>query len=769
MRYPATALLLLTTAGACAADIRLATDFQPLPFVPGASISADANGDGRPDLFFFTTAPNAVTIYFGNDATGFDPGPTHPLPANPIGLVRVADLNADGRDDIVIPNRFAPDAIHILPADLHGAYTTQVDLPTIVQPRMIAVTDADHDGATDIIVSRGDITAIHRNLGALAFDLSDPFPTTGGVPLDILAIDIHATGIPELAFLTAESVRMYRPGQGSYTQVHQSNLPPTPHAIAADDTLNTGAPSLLIASSRNTGISVLRTDGGQDYALITQPAQTFRVINATSVAFGDISGNGRLDVLHGFENDQPLSPLYRADGGSPLFRELEPPIARLRDLQQAHIADLNADQRGDLVLVGVEPPGILSLVQGADGTFRSSGQVLPTARPYRALVPIPGKANSPTYLATHNESGNLYQVVIQPQFPGYQITETPIPGTSGESANNWMLVDINADAIPDLVRAGSAHIRWQIAAPDGTYGLILERGLGGPATAFHSADLDADGTADFVWLTTEGRAKIAYGRTSGLISPAYDLGISGLENVGALELTDFNADNLPDLVFTDRTADGPRLHVALGRGGADFHPPATVPTIPRVSGSTPTSVTVGDFDRDGLPDVVVTGLDAIAFHRGHRDATLLPAEIIPAPDVLGVSAVDLDADRRPELIVNRLAHAEILSYAPGAPLSVSRSYYNPTVALLRAFHDIDRNGLPHLLASSADGITIIRNRSTPACIPDVVPDANLDFFDVAAFLSAFNTGDPAADLNDDGNLDFFDLARYLTLFSQGCP
>ncbi len=56
------------------------------------------------------------------------------------------------------------------------------------------------------------------------------------------------------------------------------------------------------------------------------------------------------------------------------------------------------------------------------------------------------------------------------------------------------------------------------------------------------------------------------------------------------------------------------------------------------------------------------------------------------------------------------------------------------------------------------------------CVVDFAePFGVLDFFDVAAFLSAFAGGDLAADLTGDGLLDFFDVAAFLSSFSAGCP
>ena len=55
------------------------------------------------------------------------------------------------------------------------------------------------------------------------------------------------------------------------------------------------------------------------------------------------------------------------------------------------------------------------------------------------------------------------------------------------------------------------------------------------------------------------------------------------------------------------------------------------------------------------------------------------------------------------------------------------------------------------------------------CPADLTGDGTLDFFDVSAFLNAFNANDPIADINGDGNYDFFDVSAFLAAFSAGCP
>jgi cytochrome c len=60
---------------------------------------------------------------------------------------------------------------------------------------------------------------------------------------------------------------------------------------------------------------------------------------------------------------------------------------------------------------------------------------------------------------------------------------------------------------------------------------------------------------------------------------------------------------------------------------------------------------------------------------------------------------------------------------------------------------------------------IVRLSSCPA---DFTRDGVLDFFDVSAFLSAYNAQQAPADLNHDGAFDFFDVSEFLNALAAGC-
>ncbi len=86
--------------------------------------------------------------------------------------------------------------------------------------------------------------------------------------------------------------------------------------------------------------------------------------------------------------------------------------------------------------------------------------------------------------------------------------------------------------------------------------------------------------------------------------------------------------------------------------------------------------------------------------------------------------------------------------------------------------NIDDDGTTQRLVVSSlgnDKVYIFSN--TPPCsIADLSgPFGTLNFFDVSAFLTAFNAGDLVADFNNDGALNFFDVSAFLQAFDAGCP
>ncbi len=77
---------------------------------------------------------------------------------------------------------------------------------------------------------------------------------------------------------------------------------------------------------------------------------------------------------------------------------------------------------------------------------------------------------------------------------------------------------------------------------------------------------------------------------------------------------------------------------------------------------------------------------------------------------------------------------------------------------------------PNSIAFDASiALTINALGMPPACPADLNGDGVLNFFDVSAFLNAYNAMDPIADFDNNGVFNFFDVSAFLNAFNAGCP
>ncbi|MFK7884719.1 MAG: GC-type dockerin domain-anchored protein [Phycisphaerales bacterium] len=80
-------------------------------------------------------------------------------------------------------------------------------------------------------------------------------------------------------------------------------------------------------------------------------------------------------------------------------------------------------------------------------------------------------------------------------------------------------------------------------------------------------------------------------------------------------------------------------------------------------------------------------------------------------------------------------------------------------------------GSASITESGVDAFEVIDVVCGTACAADLAePFGTLNFFDVSAFIAAYNAGDAAADLAEPfGTLNFFDVSAYISSYNAGCP
>jgi len=129
-----------------------------------AIVAADFDGDGKPDLAALNQADNTISVFRNNispgaliDASSFANKVDFTTGVNPSALT-VGDLDGDGKPELVTSN-YGGNSASILRNTSSsgsidaGSFATKVDLPTGDTPWGVAVADLDGDGRQDIVVA----------------------------------------------------------------------------------------------------------------------------------------------------------------------------------------------------------------------------------------------------------------------------------------------------------------------------------------------------------------------------------------------------------------------------------------------------------------------------------------------------------------------------------------------------------------------------------------------------------------------------------------
>jgi hypothetical protein len=181
------------------------------PHVHGVA-TGDFNGDGYLDLVTDSWALDQVVVLFGDGKGRFaTPGTYLPVGKHPYQRVRVADLNADGRADIVSPN-LEGDNVTILLGDSTGNFRQPAGSPFPCgdSPFNVAIGDVTADGKPDLAIVNSPSSTSDRSgqdgltvligdgLGAFTKMAGSPF-VTGRFPNMAAIGDVNGDGVADVA------------------------------------------------------------------------------------------------------------------------------------------------------------------------------------------------------------------------------------------------------------------------------------------------------------------------------------------------------------------------------------------------------------------------------------------------------------------------------------------------------------------------------------------------------------------------------------------
>jgi len=280
------------------------TDYSS-SWIPYQVVSADFNGDGKPDIA--AKGVSAVGVYLGNGDGTFQPE-VETLLTQPVLGFAAGDFNGDGNADLATDysnctnGTCLPGDAVVLISNGDGTFQPPVEYAvglqsTHVSPNM-AVGDFNSDGKPDLAVTNlgANTVSILLNNGDGTFQSHVDYPAGTG-PTDVVTGDFNGDGVLDLAILDTDGIFiLLGNGNGTFNQGTQVSAP-FGYAIVAGDFNADGKLDLAVTSGLTEGtvLIFLGNGDGTFQAPVSYPdGQDYGVPSV-----GDLNGDGKLDLIVG--------------------------------------------------------------------------------------------------------------------------------------------------------------------------------------------------------------------------------------------------------------------------------------------------------------------------------------------------------------------------------------------------------------------------------------------------------------------------------------
>ena len=279
---------------------------------------ADVNGDGKPDIVVANYRDLAcgwggVGVLLGNGDGTFQTAVDYCSGGSAAYSVAVADVNGDGKPDIVVAN--ANDVnVGVLLGNGDGTFQAAVTYSTTdSNPISVAVADVNGDGKLDIVVADGcgnaDCTVgavgVLLGNGDGTFQTAVVYDSGGWFTVSVAVADVNGDGKPDIIVANADSDNvgvLLGNGDGTFqTPVSYDSGGSSPESVVIEDVNGDNKPDIVVANSCEKGDCTVGSVG----VLLGNGDGTFQApvaygsggYDPVSVAIADVNGDGNSDIL----------------------------------------------------------------------------------------------------------------------------------------------------------------------------------------------------------------------------------------------------------------------------------------------------------------------------------------------------------------------------------------------------------------------------------------------------------------------------------------
>ncbi|HEV8058485.1 MAG TPA: FG-GAP-like repeat-containing protein, partial [Gemmataceae bacterium] len=713
---------------------------------------ADLNGDGRPDIVTANRSDNSVSVLLSNPDGSFQTKETFATDTQPFS-VAVGDVNGDGIPDIVTAN-YAGSSVSVLLGNGDGTFREHVDYPAGSAAYDAVLADVNHDGKLDIIVANKNDNTVGVLLGNGngTFRAMKSYPVASG-PFEVVVADVNGDGIPDIVVshfsATVVDVLLGK-GDGTFEPALEFPVGSRPYGLAVADVNGDGKPDIITANYRSADVSVLLGNGNGTFG----PPQLIPVgLAPNEVKVADLNGDGIPDIVTANYGGNSVSVLLGNGNGS--FQPQQTFSAGSGPASVA-IADINGDGKLDLVVGNRNESTINVLLGNGNGTFEA---------------PIPfgvGKNKYSVAVADVNGDGNadILTTSVRLDTVTVQLGDgdgTFEPGQTvavGLAPTSVVVADLNGDGRPDLVTANSGgnSVSVSLGNGDGTFGVQHTFAVGRSPRRVVAADVNGDGIPDLIVTNyNDNTVSVLLGKGDGTFLPQMVFSV-GAKPYG-LTVADVNGDGKPDIIVADSAGD--TVSVLLGNGNGTFLAQKT-----SAVGRQPFSVAVADVSGDGKLDIVTANAfdNTVSVLLGNGNGTFEAQRAFPVGDrPYSVAVTDTNGDGKPDIITSNYGDnsVSVLLGDGNGSFQKQQTFTTDQQPVQLVVADVNDDGRPDLVVASNhdSAIGVFLGIGTGSFQPVTV-----------ATGVALQDTPLLADLNGDGILDSIVLDRSGNiLFRAGLP
>jgi Bacterial Ig-like domain (group 3)/FG-GAP-like repeat len=645
--------------------------------MPLGVAAADFNHDGYQDMVVANKTANTISVYLSNGTGGFQSQATYPTCGGPTAVL-AEDLDLTGLPDIVVTcNTPTSNVIQVFLNLGNGTFdptvndTTNIVLGTGKGPVALTSADFNNDGHPDLAVADsldGTITLFLSNPADNFTSYTVKTLSGFGMPNGIVAGNFTSSGNVDLAVTDGSAGAIHiltGDGTGNFTMSSSATVQSNPTGIVAGDFNKDGAIDLAVLNSGSGTVSILTGNNSGAFALdrIVTVGPATGTGSSYLLAL-DINGDGALDLLTGNTMQNDVAVLMGHGNGN--FAAVQNYAVPNGPAYVAPI-DFNRDGKPDLA-VTQSTGGTVSVLINNTWPTPTHGS-LNFVAPH---VPNGGHGNMADSVAVADFNHDGYPDVAVSYLQDNAVRVLASKGgvrfdpaveyPVGQQPYSVVAGDLNNDGYADLVTVNTS-----LNSNPGTISVLMNNG-GGSGT-FASAqtysvgwlpyqvaigDLNGDGIPDLA-VTNYGdnTVSILYGQNGGGFTGGQTL--ATCTNPYGVAIGDTRNTGQNDIAVTCFNTG--QMEVFLNNDMMPYQPPPAQATFQSAemytTDSYPTSLVMGDFNRDGKLDIVTGNSTAndVSFFGGNGDGTFKAAVnsfALNFPE--SIAAADVNGDGIPDLV-----------------------------------------------------------------------------------------------------------------------